>query len=79
MEPSTLIHRLLVMLIGAVILCNARPGPWESRCWPETAWGPAGSYTLQNGEGLVVFDCPDGWQARLQTERIECSCGARAR
>lgn len=70
--------RVLILLLG-VIICNTAPGPWESRCWPESAWGPVASYTLQNGEGLVTFDCPDGWEARLQVERIMCSCGARAR
>ncbi len=79
MGHSTLIQRLLVVLLGAVILCNAEPGSWEARCWPVTEWGPVVSYTLENGEGLVVFDCPEGWEARLQTEGIVCSCGARAR
>lgn len=77
--PSTLLHRLLVILLGSIIICNARPGDWEARCWPETEWSAVTSHELQNGEALVLFECPDGWQARLVIERIECSCGARSR
>ena len=77
--PSSLIQGVLVLLLGAVILCGVRSAPWEYRCWPETEWSPAVVHPLQDGTALAEFYCPDGFQARVVAERIEYSCGARSR